>query len=162
MYTTKEKELLILEIQKQAERRLDSLQTIAIAADARAMQFAALCVTAASVLAAFGSTATVWLPYLASAGVLLGAAAIAFFSARPVGWNSPGFSPSDFMDDLERGRSHSEVLCEMHSICDDMISENSALLQSNAASLNMAAKLACTAPFVGSIGAGAFWLVNNF
>jgi hypothetical protein len=143
-------EALIREMLHRADMRLNAQQQLAIAADARAMQFVGICIAAASVTIAIGGEA-VQLFHFAIAGMLIAASAFAFWAAKPIEWHAPGMQPSAFDDDLASGAAYQSVMLELCGHLDKCISENSKILAENANHFRLAFVAAALAPIFGVV-----------
>jgi hypothetical protein len=147
-------ELLIREMLNRADMRLQAQQTIALAADARAMQFVAACVAGAALIVTLGGDHLDW-HHHAVAGMLTIAAICALWAARPLKWQAPGMQPSAFYDDISGNVPIAGVQMELSRHLEASIATNEEILGENANSLRLAAVFAVLAPVVGAIVAMA-------
>jgi hypothetical protein len=143
-------ELLIREMINRADMRLQAQQSIALASDARAMQFVATCVAGAAIIVALGGNEMDFHHFVV-AGALAIAAFFAFMAALPVEWHAPGMRPSAFEDDVAGNVPVAEVLRELCGHLDKSILENNAILKANAGLLRVAAVFAVMAPILGGV-----------
>ena len=125
------KKELIREAYRRGERRLESQLALALAADARALSFGGLMVAAAAILGAVAVDATVSAPLFTAALVLVIAAAIAMYSARPNGMYVPGGSLSQIRKEIDNDDDYFVALLEMAEQMEEYESENSAILKRN-------------------------------
>lgn len=139
---------LIREMVMRADMRLQAQQQIALAADARAMQFTVICIAAASLTATLAQGTEGWAHYVIS-GLLVIAALCSFWAARPVDWNAPGMHASAFLEDLETQKDFDEVLRELAGHLDDAMRENDDILSENAAALRYGTLIAIMSPVIG-------------
>ena len=144
------KQNMIREMLARADARLQAQQQLAIAADARAMQFCATCVAGASLTVAIGGQ-DITLPYYTIALFLVIAAGLAFWAARPIEWHAPGMRPSAFESDLASDAEFYSVLEELCSHLEGSITENGAILSENANHFRLAAVFAIMAPILGGV-----------
>ncbi len=125
-----------------SEKRLSSQLTTALAADARAMSFAATMVTTAAVLAGFSAHVAQPTAMLIGALLLLLSAATAGFSARPVPFYMPGAEMADFDDDLAGNASYDAVIRQLGKFNDETSASNDRILRGNAVLMRAAFALA--------------------
>lgn len=149
------KQHLIREMLARADARLQAQQQLAIAADARAMQFVATCVAGASLTVAIGGQA-ITLPHYIIAAMLVLAAVCAFWAAQPVEWHAPGMRPSAFEDDIAGDVDVYEVLQELCGHLESSISANNKILFENAQYIRIAWLFAIMAPVLGGVALMAF------
>lgn len=141
---------LIREMLARADMRLQAQQQLAIAADARAMQFVAACVAGASLIVSIGGDQLASAHYVVAA-VLIISAVFAFWAAKPIEWHAPGMLPSSFDEDIDRDVPISDVLEELSRHLEVSINENKDILAENARSLRLAAVAAIMAPLFGLV-----------
>jgi len=122
---------LIREACRRAERRLESQLALALAADARALAFGGLMVGAAAILGGIATGVGNPAVLFVSALTLVLAAAIAMYSARPNGVYVPGGSLSQIRKEIGDNADYSDVLLEMAEHMEEYESENSAILKQN-------------------------------
>lgn len=143
-------ELLIREMLSRADMRLQAQQALAVAADARAMQFVATCVAGAALIIAIGNETLDWHHYVI-AGMLAISAICAFWAAKPVEWHAPGMQPSAWYEDIARDAPVAEALRELCHHLEHSIDTNNKILSENAQALRFAAVVAIMAPIFGAL-----------
>lgn len=148
------REKLVREAFRRADERIRAQTEIALAADARALNFCGLALAAASLLVGLASHSGLAIGmYVAAFGLYI-AAGVAGYAARPVNWRAPGQKGSDLAEDIASDRPIAEVLAEITGHLDNHIVENNGILAWNAKCIWTAAVVA-----VAGIGAGALVLV---
>lgn len=120
------------EAYRQVELRLQSQLSAAIAADQRALGFAGMLVTAASILTGLAPGAAWGLGMLIGAGGFALAAAIAWVSARPVSFYMPGALYEDFAEDIAKNAPLGQVQAHLGRYHDQHANANDALMKRNA------------------------------
>lgn len=121
-----------------SEKRLASQLTAALAADARAMSFAATMVAAAAILAGLSKESSAPTAMLIGALLVLLSAAIAAVAAKPTKFYMPGAKYSDLEDDIKAGASYADTINEIGNHNDLNSKENDTVLGSNAERLRWA------------------------
>ena len=116
---------------KMCLERLSSQKDAALAADARATTYAGIIIAAAAVLAGLTQKGEP-IEMLIGATILVIAAAIAGFAARPVEFYMPGSKFSDFNDDIRQGKEWIETIDELSSLLDENSNENDRIMAKNA------------------------------
>lgn len=145
------------EVLRLAEERLRALLQMGLAADARAMQFGTGCTAIAAILVTLADKQSFSRPVYLSAGLLVIAAIISFWSGRAVSWDPPGYPPSAFTDDLANNRSWEEVRPELIELFRDAIKDCEATLKANGKLFRYAKYAAVSAPIVSLVAyAGPF------
>lgn len=145
---TDNKEKLILEAYRLSEARLGSQASLAIAADARAMSFAGLCLAAASILTGLGATTTGFESAFLGATLLVFSSILAWYSARPINFYVVGSKFSDFDGDIAGGVNFSESVAENGAFNDKHIKYNTVVLDNNASMFSTAFLVAILAIFI--------------
>ena len=131
-----------------SEKRLASQLSAGLAADARAMGFAAIMIAAASILAGLAKDSANPLAMLIGSVILLASAGLAGIAARPLKFYMPGAKFSDLSEDIETDAKFIDVLTELGEYNDQNSVENDAVLNGNARGLRVAF-------FVSMIGVAA-------
>ncbi|MDH2328698.1 hypothetical protein QCN27_17740 [Cereibacter sp. SYSU M97828] len=139
---------LVREMQRRAEQRLQAQQDIALAADARALTFCGLCLTAASLLIGLAD-GEMRIPMYAAGGYIYVGAALAAYAARPTSWAAPGQPSDGYAEDLRDDRPIIEVISEVNAHIDDQILRNEKKLSENALIMRIAAATSVLSPLVG-------------
>ena len=131
--------------------RLNSQQTAALAADARAMSFAATMVAAAAILAGLSKDANNPIAMLIGSLVLILAAAVAGYSARPIKFYMPGARFSDLSEDISSAASLDNVLSELGGHNDANSDENDKKLANNSKLMKLAFVFAIIGVLVATV-----------
>lgn len=131
-----------------SQEKLSSQANSAIGADARAMSFSGLCLTAGALLIGLSNSGGNSLSNLIGAGALIVAAGIAAFAARPIAFRFPGANFSDLASDIAENAALEDVLKELGSYAEKHINENNRLLSENATSLRQSIYVAMTGMIV--------------
>lgn len=121
-----------------SEKRLASQLTAALAADARAMSFAATMVAAAAILAGLSKESAAPTAMLLGAILVLLSAAIAAVAAKPTKFYMPGAKYSDLEEDIKVGATYTDTINEIGSHNDLNSRENDKILGNNADRLRWA------------------------
>ena len=144
------------EVLRQSEMQLQSQLQLALAADQRAVTFASFIIPTTSALFAFALTtkdpALQWGSVVVVV-LLVVAAGISLYTARPVRFQVPGTNASDWWDDI-RAVPLAESIRQASVHCDCYISENEQILDSNGSLTRWAFASATLAPALGIIVAG--------
>ena len=122
---------LYLEAYRLSEKRLEVQLTAALAADARAMAFAGICLAAAAVLGGLAKDATSPILLLIGAFLLGVAAFLAGFSARPIDFHMPGAKFSDLEEDIRDNVEFEKVIQQLGGFADSHSVKNDAKLNQN-------------------------------
>ncbi len=129
--------MLAYVVENARQRLRDQLQC-ALAADQRALVLAGLAISAAVVLAGGGIamaqqglTAGIGVPFGLALLLLLGAAGLAIWTARPTRFFLSGDLPRTWRHDLAKGASLADVLPELAADLNDRIEKNETLLAGN-------------------------------
>ena len=125
------KEELILEAYRRSEERLAVQQTMALAADQRALTFSGLLFAAAAILAGLTENASDASSLFWTSGILVVSAAFAGWSARPVDFGSAGGRFSSLKKDIEDDVPHLNALQQIGEYNDEHISDNEVLMAKN-------------------------------
>ena len=122
---------LHLEAYRLSEKRLEVQLTAALAADARAMAFAGICLAAAAVLGGLAKDATSPILLLIGAFLLGVAAFLAGFSARPIYFHMPGAKFSDLQEDIRDNVEFEKVIQQLGGFADSHSAQNDTKLNQN-------------------------------
>jgi len=122
---------LVSEAYRLSEQKLQSQFASALAADQRALNFCAILIAAAAILTGFFDPRDPKYGLLLSASLLIVAAAMAGYAARPVKFYSPGAKFSDLTENLLENTNYCDVLSEVGKFNDDHSLENSKVMKSN-------------------------------
>lgn len=121
-----------------SEKRIQSQQSAALAADARAMSFSATSLAAAAILGGLSENALSPTAMLIGSGLLVAAATVAGYSARPKPFYFPGAKASDLSDDIVNDVSLTDVLAELGTHNDTNSKINDETLRSNSSFMRLA------------------------
>ncbi|UWQ95477.1 hypothetical protein K3728_17680 [Rhodobacteraceae bacterium M385] len=125
-----------------SEKRLQVQLTAALAADARAMAFAGICLAAAAVLGGLAKDAANPILLLSGAFLLGLAAFVAGFSARPIDFHMPGAKFSDLEDDFANDEDYYLVIKQLGGFADRRSVQNDQKLSLNSRLFHFALILA--------------------
>lgn len=114
-----------------SEKRLDVQLTTALAADARAMAFAGICLAAAAVLGGLAEDSASPVLMLTGASLFGVAALFAGYSARPVDFHMSGARFSDLQEDIDKDQGYNAVIRQMGGFLDNQIDKNDQILNGN-------------------------------
>lgn len=142
---------LIKEAYRLSEVRLASQQTSALASDARAMAFAGLVLAAAAILCGLAKDAYAPMALLIGSGLLVVAAALAGYSARPVDFYMPGANFDDLQEDIEQGVEYLKVIAELGRFNDKHTATNHRMMEANARCMKWAFLTSLFAILVASV-----------
>ena len=127
-----------LEAYRLSERRLEDQTNAAQAADQRAMSVAGLTLAAAAILCGLSPSATVPIALLLGGVILVIAAGLAWYSARPVDFYMPGALYGSFDRDIAADRPAMDVIEEMGRHNDTSSVKNGGILTRNSRYMNAA------------------------
>jgi hypothetical protein len=151
---------LVSEIVREAEAYLAAQVTLATSADQRASVMASVFAASGTAIAA-GLIAFVGdadrvaagLPVIVggvvSALLFLLGSGLCVWATLPVEFDLPGSQPENWKKDIERGIPLNEALAEQAQNYQGKISDNSAILRSNAKKFSWGARLGIAAPVLG-------------
>ena len=122
---------LYQEAYRLSEKRLEVQLTSALAADARAMAFAGICLAAAAVLGGLAKDATSPILLLSGAFLLGVAAFLAGYSARPIDFHMPGARFSDLAKDIKYNTEFEKVVAQLGGFADKHSIQNDEKLNKN-------------------------------
>lgn len=143
---------LIREAIGHATAKQEAQLKIALAADARAMTMCVACAGIAGVLvgvAAAVERQDASLPIAMMAFCLFLASCFAAWSARPIGFASPGQDFGTFSKDIEADRPVDGMLIELGYLLDQDAADNERRVSINARYLRFSMALAAAAPLLG-------------
>lgn len=157
----KASEVVLNEILREAESRLDAQLTTAIASDTRAMTF--LGFLSAIVVAVIGSGLAVFAtqPALAGVALLVGvgfsaSAGFAFLAARPIDFEMVGNEPESWAFDIDQAKSLHESMAEQVAHYDTMIKSNRAAMAISSKHMARSANIAAATLAIGALLAGSY------
>jgi hypothetical protein len=121
-------DVVLNEIIRQAEARLQAQLTAAIAADQRAMTFAGLLLAAAAAMIGTGLGASpdakLTVPVFVTGLGLFVSATLAIVAARPVDWDFVGNTPSAWIGSIADKQTLHDALSDMATFYAEMIDNN--------------------------------------
>ena len=118
-----------------SQEKLSSQADAAIGADSRAMSFSGLSLTTGALLIGLAKESFIPIAALAGGGVLIAAASIAAYSARPIDFRFPGANFNDLSSDISKNVDLIIVLDELGKFTEKHIQENNKILAENANTL---------------------------
>lgn len=148
--------LLILEMQRRAEQRLQAQLEIALASDARALTFCGLCLAAASLLVGLAAGG-LEVAFYAAGIALFFAAALAAAAGRSTKFGAPGQPGRGYDDDLAANRPFHDVVAEVTRHIDAQTEANERQAAANGKLLEYSMWLAVLAPVIGLIALANAW-----
>lgn len=143
------KEKLILEAYRLSQERLQCQQALALAADARAINFCVAMFAIAALLTGLSDGSSYQWGLLASAGCCIVAGVVSGFSAAPVEFGAPGSRFSAFDEDFEQNTDYLSVIEELGSHNDEAIDGNDEVMSWNRDKMYVAYFLCVFSPLVG-------------
>lgn len=114
-----------------SERKLEMQFTSALAADQRALSIAGLTVAAAAILAGLAANAENAIVMLLGAACLVVSAFLAWHSARPQRFHTPGAEFADLQDDIKEKVSYETLITQIGGFNDKHTRDNDKKMRFN-------------------------------
>ena len=123
---------LYRESYRRSELRIEAQVTAALAADARAINFAGLTIATAAILCGLSINSSLQFFLLFGSATLVISSMVAANSAKPITFMMQGAKFSDLDEDFEKNEPIDNVIRQLGGFCDLNIDENNKVLNSNA------------------------------
>lgn len=143
------REKLILEAYRLSEERLQCQQTLALAADARAVNFGVAMFAIAALLAGLSVDSAYQAALLSTSALVVCAGAVAGYSAKPIEFGAPGARYRSLGEDIRRDRPFEDVIEQLGTFNDEAIDENDEAMKANRELMYCAYVMCLCSPILG-------------